>query len=139
MTAELPQFPVDDITLGLVEHSLDAAFEVDGDGTHCVVGADMNLMQLLDFLSGYDETKQQQVVNQYDQPLDDIFEYPGLIYHPNDVIRSLIAEVRLLRDRINGTLGLCDHVDRRDAIVAAGWGWASVFTREVRAALGCER
>jgi hypothetical protein len=94
----LAEFPVDDVTLNLVEHAIDAVAEVDEDGTHRLVNADMNLPQLLNFLSGYDESKLRQAMNEYDQPVPDIFEYPDAIYHPFDVIRSLIAEVRRLRD-----------------------------------------
>lgn len=83
-TPELGPFPVDDATLGVLEHALGASYVVDED-EHEVVGADMTVPKLLDFLSGYDESK---VVDG---------TYPGPVYTRDDVIRALIAEVRLLR------------------------------------------
>jgi hypothetical protein len=93
VTDTLPSFPVDDFTLRQVEHALDATYTVELDGTHVQVGADFSLSQLLDFLSGYDPVRL--------EPTDDpnVFVYSGAVYHPNDVIRALIAEVRRLRKR----------------------------------------
>lgn len=91
-------FPVDDFTLDQIEHALDGAYTVDPDGTQTLVGADFSLSQLLDFLSGYDPSRLAQAVNDYDTPIPDVFEYPDAVYHPNDVIRALITEVRRLRN-----------------------------------------
>lgn len=88
----LPPFPVDDFTLDQVEHALGGAFTVDDDGTHRLGGADFSLSRLLDFLSGYDPNR----LEATDDP--DVFVYEGAVYHPNDVIQALIAEVRRLRD-----------------------------------------
>lgn len=81
----LPPFPVDDVTLANVEHSLGAAY----DGDHNIVGAEFNLLGLLHFLSGSPQAA----------PTEDpdIFD-GGTIYHPHDVIKALIREVRRLRD-----------------------------------------
>ncbi len=95
----LPPFPVDDLTLAALEHAMGGAltFEgVDEDGPR-LVGADFSMSKLMEFLSGYDETKCVPVLNQYDQPIPDWVEYPGPLYHHNDVIAALIAEVRRLR------------------------------------------
>jgi hypothetical protein len=52
----LPPFPVDDITLNALEHALGAALRYIGDEP-TLVGAEYDLHQLLDFLSGYDPTQ----------------------------------------------------------------------------------
>ena len=96
--AGLPPFPVDDFTLDQIEHAMAGVYTIDDDGEHRLIGAEFSFNQLLDFLSGYDERKLTQAVNQYDTPIPDVFEYPDAIYHPNDVIRALVAEVRRLRD-----------------------------------------
>ncbi|HZQ33706.1 MAG TPA: hypothetical protein VFB19_18490 [Mycobacterium sp.] len=96
--ATLPPFPVDDFTLDQIEHALGGSLGfADGDPEPHLVGADFSLSALLDFLSGYDESRLVQAVNEYDTPIPDTFEYPDPIYHVNDVLRALIAEVRRLR------------------------------------------
>ena len=92
-----PSFPVDDITLDALEHALAGAYTIDEDGQVIVTGADMSVTALLDFLSGYDPTKAVPLLNEYDQPVPDWTEYPDPIYHRDDVLRALIAEVRRLR------------------------------------------
>jgi hypothetical protein len=91
MAETLPDFPVDDVMLDLLEHALGGLYEVDDDFGTRLVGADYSLPQLLDFLSGYDP---EQVV-----PLGGgIEEYVGgPLYTRDDIIRALIAEVRRLR------------------------------------------
>lgn len=86
-----PPFPVDDFTLDQIEHALGGAYSVTEDGTHTLVGADFSLTQLLDFLSGFDPAR----LEPTDDP--DTFVYDGAVYHEDDVIRALIAEVRRLR------------------------------------------
>lgn len=95
--ASLPPFPVDDFTIDQIEHALGGSFTVDEAGVHTLVGSDFTFDQLLNFLSGYDESKLTPSVNEYDTPIPDQFEYPDPIYRPTDVIRALIAEVRRLR------------------------------------------
>lgn len=105
-------FPVDDLTLSALEHALDAAYEVDDEGTHTVVGAEFNLTQLLDFLSGYDPADTASLhgnVSEHTQPL----------YTRDDVIRALIAEVRRLRNPVSADLlhGRADSYDRDAAVL----------------------
>lgn len=91
-------FPVDDFTLDRVEEALNTSL---GDrdpvtGRHERVGGEFTLSQLLDFYSGYDPTKIKQLSEPGDEP--EVVEYVGgSVYHPHDVIRALIAEVRRLR------------------------------------------
>lgn len=86
----LPSFPVDDATLLAVEHALGGSLTVE-DGQPILVGADYSLWDLLEFLSGYDPDKSVPIG-------DGVYEYVGgPIYHPDDVIRALVAEVRRLR------------------------------------------
>ena len=83
----LAPFPVTDSILDLVEHALNGAL----DDNHELVGAEFSLHQLLDFLSGYDPAKVEQIG-------EDIYKYVGgPLYHYTDIIRALIAEVRRLR------------------------------------------
>ena len=97
----LPSFPVDDVTLDLVEHALAGTLTFDGcdpgDGPR-LVGAEFSLSKLLDFLSGYDKTLNVPLTDEDGYEIPDWVEYTGgPIYHPTDIIRALIAEVRRLR------------------------------------------
>ena len=97
----LADFPVDDVTLDALEHALGACLTWEGvedraDGPR-VVGADMSVSRLLDFLSGYDESKLAPLVDEDGYEVPDWSEYPDPLYHRDDVIRALIAEVRRLR------------------------------------------
>ncbi len=97
--ASLPAFPVDDVTLALVEHAMGARLIFDGteDGPK-VVGADMSMPALLDFLSGYDPAKVVPLVLEDGHEVDGWTEYVGgPIYGRDDIIAALIAEVRRLR------------------------------------------
>lgn len=87
----LPPFPVDECTLGNIEHALDARMSVDEEGAHHVAGADFTMPALLNFQSGYDPALV--------EPLGDgIVEYVGgELYTRDDVIRALVAEVHRLR------------------------------------------
>ncbi len=79
MTAEhqMPEFPVDDETLDLIA----ACLEPDGP----------SLTGVLDVLSGYDESKVVDIE-------DGIKQYVGgRLYVVEDVVQSLLAEVRRLR------------------------------------------
>lgn len=91
---QLPPFPVDDFTLDALDHSLNGAFEVDAEGNQKLVGADYSFWQFLNFMSGYDESRL--------QPTDDpeVNLYNGQVYFPTDIIRSLIHEVRRLRNPV---------------------------------------
>lgn len=100
----LPPFPVDDVTLAAVEHAMDGAYTIDDEGNHHLVGADYSLNDLLEFLSGYDESR----LHLLDEGTEDdqvlgfhghipVYEYDGQVYHEHDLIRALISEVRRLR------------------------------------------
>lgn len=100
----MKSFPVDDLTLDALEHALGGAYDVDEDGTHHLVGADYSLDQFLDFVAGIDPTDASavEVLDPGDPTESGWAGAPVYIdnrphYHPNDVIRSLIAEVRRLR------------------------------------------
>lgn len=80
----LSPFPVDDVTLNLLDHALDSF--VDDDGVR--VGADMGVWELLDFLSGPSECME----------LDGYSFREVPAYSLDDVLRALIGEVRRLRD-----------------------------------------
>jgi len=95
METELPEFPVDDTTLDFLEHAMQGSYIVDEEGNHTLVGADFSLSQLYNFLSDYDESKSVHVG--YSKDGTPMYDYPGAVYTPYDVIRALIAEVRRLR------------------------------------------
>lgn len=106
MSEDLPSFPVDDMTLDMVEASLDYCLTYEDENGEPLdeprgVGAEFSLWKLLGFLSatttdplgvvedmGETETMFGRLPTTYD---------PRPSYHPNDVIRALIAEVRRLR------------------------------------------
>lgn len=79
-------FPVDDETLDLIDQALDPS-----------VTGQSSLGSLLDLLSGYDPSKLVPVLDDEGVPIPDIEEYPDPLYHPHDVIRALMVEVRRLR------------------------------------------
>lgn len=91
MSDKLSDFPVDDITLDAILHSLNGAFTVDEEGNHTLVGADYTLSDLLDFLSGYDKSK-------LIQEGPNIYLYPDPVYTEHCVIRALIEEIKRLRN-----------------------------------------
>lgn len=97
---ELARFPVDDVTLDLIEHALGASLCFDS-GDPEVVGADMTLSDLLRFLSGYDPSKAR-LVAEGDPGIPgiggaEVWEYPDPVYSEHDVIQALLDEVRRLR------------------------------------------
>lgn len=99
MIDHLPPFPVDDVTLLALEHALDACHTFNEEGEPVNIGSDYSLDQLLDLLSGYDPSKVVPVMDDDGYEIPDTVEYVGgPLYHPHDVIRALIAEVRRLRD-----------------------------------------
>lgn len=108
MDPKLPPFPVDDVTLDAVEHSLAAYLTFEGENGEelaepRVAGADFQLDNLLDFYAGAvgDDPNGYQI-----EPGG--FHVPGIsgmeiwmdtrpTYTHKDVIHALIAEVRRLR------------------------------------------
>jgi hypothetical protein len=87
---QLPPFPVDEETLRLLSEALSASYRI-VDDEHVLIGAEFSVAQLLDFYSGYDESKC--IVKE-----DGWLEYPGQLYTIQCVVRSLIDEVRRLRE-----------------------------------------
>lgn len=102
----LPNFPVDDMTLNLIEHALSGSYMMNDDGEPVLVGADMSLDQLLDFLSGYDPELAVPYLDDDGNEIPDATLYPHPLYHPYDVIRALISEVRRLKvyEPLDGTI-----------------------------------
>lgn len=88
----LPPIPLDDVALDLIDHALNAVYDVDDDGIHHNVGSDMTLDQLLDFWSGPSPREH----------IRDTAEYIPIMwrsprYSEHDLIRALVAEIRRLR------------------------------------------
>lgn len=98
----LPPFPVDDETLNVIYDSMDRVVTgFDENGSPIREGSPFTLDDVLNMLSGYDESLTVQALNEYDQPIPDIYEYTGPgIYHQHDLIRALIDEIRRLRNEI---------------------------------------
>lgn len=112
----LPDFPVDDATLGAVEHALGYCLTYEGEDGGILpeprgVGADYSLTALLDFLAGAvgrdpneiliqparDESDLPEWERGRDWSSAEIVEDTRVHYHEHDVIRALIIEVRRLR------------------------------------------
>lgn len=102
----LPEFPTDEITLGMVEHALGYCLTFEGEnGEHLDeprgVGAEFSLSSLLDFLSGTTTDPlgvvqhlgvQDSFMGPVEMTVDDRPHYTE-----RDVIMALISEVRFLR------------------------------------------
>jgi hypothetical protein len=86
----MSNFPVDEQALKLLKEALNTAYEVDEEGNHTLVGGDFSLYQLLEFYSGYDPKKLEQIN-------DAIAIYPDPVYSLRDVIEALVDEVLRLR------------------------------------------
>lgn len=89
-------FPVDDITLDLLDHALNGTIDDNGN----ITGADMNISQLLAFMSpAQDDHEIQRRTDIADATCSNIIDLTdlGWTYHRDDVIRALIAEIRRLR------------------------------------------
>lgn len=97
MPETLPPFPVDDVALAALEHALDARLTVDEDGNTRVVGADMSVGRLLDFLAGNDGSRVKPLLDEDGYEVTGWVEDEAPSYTRDDVIRELIAEVRRLR------------------------------------------
>lgn len=107
MSENLPPFPVDDMTLDAVEHSLGAVLTYDrpegnvdfSDEGPWVIGADYQLHKLLDFYSGTMDDEgvvllpKEEWIDNAPTTLDERQHYTE-----RDVIRALINEVRRLRN-----------------------------------------
>lgn len=98
-TPTLPPFPVDEETLNVIYDSMNRVVVGFDDNNEPIRdGSPFSLEDVLNMLSGYDPSLMVQAVNEYDQPIPDIYEYTGPgIYHQHDLIRALIDEIRRLR------------------------------------------
>lgn len=91
----LPPFPVDDTTLDLISIALDPGPEAKRTSLN-------DLLDLMSRMAGSDPEAVAEVIEEGD-PYDsgrhgfDIVMLRDPLYHPHDVIRALIAEVRRLR------------------------------------------
>lgn len=85
----LGPFPVDDATLGALEHALDATLTFTPDGEPVVVGAEYSLGRLLEWLSGPSEV--------LEDPETPLVTRVQPAYSTSDALRALIGEVRRLR------------------------------------------
>lgn len=109
----LPPFPVDDATLIAVEHALGYSLTIDDDGNPVSSGAaDYSLSDLCDFMAGcvgddpneilIDPGRDESDLPEWERGRDwssaKIVEDTRIHYSEHDVIRSLIAEVRRLRE-----------------------------------------
>lgn len=102
----LGPFPVDDLTLSMVEASLDYCLTFEGENGEVLdeprgIGAEVSLSDLLDFLSGTTTDPLGVVehlgeVETFFGPAEMTVD-PRPHYTPHDVIRALIGEVRRLR------------------------------------------
>jgi hypothetical protein len=113
---EAAPFPVDDATLGAVEHALGGALTFDGENGETLTqprltGADYSLSSLLDFLAGCTGRDPNEELIQAGRDESDLPEWERgrdwsaaeIVYDTRphyterDVIAALIAEVRRLR------------------------------------------
>jgi hypothetical protein len=96
----LAPFPVDPETLNVVYDSMDrTVIGFTDSGEPIREGSPYTLDDVLNMLSGYDPALSVQSMNEYDQPIPDMYEYTGPgIYHQHDLIRALIDEIRRLRE-----------------------------------------
>lgn len=108
----LPDFPVDDLTLDAIEHSLGYCLTIDDEGNPVSDGsADYSLDTLLDFLAGTigrdpneilispgrDESDLPEWERGRDWSSAEIVEDTRIHYSKHDLIRALVAEIRRLR------------------------------------------
>ena len=93
-------FPVDDITLEAIEHALQGVWHLEDDGTHTLVGAEYSFHNLMNFLSGYDPTKEV-LISDDDSTVETYVYEGGTIYGYQDVIKALVNEVKRLRKLID--------------------------------------
>lgn len=100
MADTISDFPVDEVTLAALEHAMGGAFTIDDDGNHQIAGAEFSVQQLYDFLAGIDRTNDTmlELLSDPADPETPIYFDPRPQYHHSDVIRSLITEVRRLRN-----------------------------------------
>lgn len=83
--------PVDDTALNLLETALEYRFSGHDENGDPVPSGEFSLYQLLDFWSGYDPAKEEEI-----SPGTTVYRGDTLL-DTSDIIRALIAEVRRLR------------------------------------------
>lgn len=83
-------FPLDDLTLTMIESSLDTRMECDPGGEPHPEGDGFTLVHLLKFLSGESATSEEGSVTVVEKPQ----------YSEGDLIRALVSEVRRLRAKL---------------------------------------
>lgn len=100
----LGSFPVDDGALRAVLDAVNTHYGgLKEDGTHELVGGDFTLSQLLQFYSGYDESKNELI--QEGDPngtmweAATIYRYPDPQYTTHDLIHALVDEIMRLRKK----------------------------------------
>ncbi|MGE5829657.1 MAG: hypothetical protein ACM30G_15055 [Micromonosporaceae bacterium] len=96
MTVQLPPFPVDDATLGLLEAALDPHGHGDPDAKSTSV---WDVLRLYSELGGSDTTAVAEVHDDGSDGGARIVTMRDPHYHDNDVLASMIAEVRRLRSQ----------------------------------------
>lgn len=110
---DLPAFPVDDVTLDLLEKAVATTADDPEPGR-------ITLFRLLEFLSGHDRSMDVEI-----EPGVIDATAGGPIYSPHDVIAALIVEIRRLRDQrplVPDTWSQCKvYVRKHD-----GWWWVGV-------------
>lgn len=94
----LPEFPVDDYILDIILDSFKSGWICDEEGNHTLPEGEFSFYQVLNLLSGYDESLSVQYEDEDFHTHDDIMDYPGEIYGANDVIIALINEIKRLRN-----------------------------------------
>lgn len=91
-------FPVDESTLMAVEHALGGSLEYDEDkDDFYVVGAEYSFPTLMEFLSGVTEDD---YVEEFDTDFGEFITCTKPLFHQDDIIEALIAEVRRLRELV---------------------------------------
>lgn len=95
---EVPEsFPVDPLALSMLKIALDGRYVINDNGEHELVGSDFTVHKVLEFYSGYDETKLvAEAWDDFGEPIG--YTYPDPVFSLHDVIRALIDEVERLRD-----------------------------------------
>ncbi len=99
--SDMIPIPLDAEGLQRIEDALNVSYAVDEDGTHSLVGGDFTLSTLLDWYSGYDESKliHEGTAETFMGEVE-MTTYPEPVYHPNDLIRVLVEEIRELRTQL---------------------------------------
>lgn len=93
MSNSLEPFPTDDYVLDLVLESLNSKIDFDEDGEPIRIGSEFSLSNLIDFFSGYGDFETETLTYRHDM-------YKGKIYSLDNIIESLIYEIKFLRRQL---------------------------------------